>query len=160
MNGYRRVWGCLLVTLLLGVLGCSDGSNWVEETPSAEPPIDPLVLESAATFLGAATGKEVPIGVEQVVFVNSVMGINNVERKPKCMYGDLWIVVRDEYGVPVLDENGCKQPVASEPIPILDEFGEPTGEFLDTVPMVVEEYMQGESKCSVVLGYEDYTQEA
>jgi len=161
MKALIKIVGLVFLALFAwGGGGCSDSNQ--QSTPSTEttePPIDPLVLESAATFLGAATGKEVPITVEQVVFVNSVMGINNVEQKPKCMYGDLWIIVRDEFGVPVLDENGCKQPIASEPIPILDEFGEATGEFRDTVPMVVEEYMQDESKCSVVLGYEDYTQE-
>ena len=154
MKRYRKVWGYMLIIVLLGILGCSDSSD----NPT-EASIEPQVLESAATFLGAATGKEVPITVEQVVFVNTVMGINNVERKPKCMYGDLWIIVRDEYGVPVLDENNCKQPIASEPIPIYDDqSGEIIG-YRDTVPMIVEEYMQGESKCSVVEAYADYTQE-
>jgi len=143
-----------LAILLAALSGCADS-----ETDNSQTAIDPQILESAATFLGSATGKEVPIGVEQVVFVNSVMGLNNVERQQKCIFGDLWVVLRDEYGVPILDENNCKQPVASEPIPILDEFGLPTGEFRDTVPMLLEEYKQGESKCSVVLGYEDYTQE-
>jgi len=147
----------LLITGCLG--GCSDTNRSSDQTGETQVVIEPQVLEAAATFLGAATGKEVAIGVEQVVFVNSVMGFNQVERQPSCMYGDLWVIIRDENGAPIRDENGCKQPIAAEPIPILDEFGQPTGEFRDTVPMVVEEYMQDESKCSVVLGYEDYVQE-
>lgn len=147
-------YGLSLLAAALLLAGCADSG-----TDSTQPPLDAQILESAATFLGSAAGKEVPIGIEQVVFVNSVLGINQVERKQKCLYGDLGVVLRDDYGVPILDENNCKQPIAAEPIPVLDALGNPTGEFLDFVPMEVVEYKQDESTCAVVLGYEDYVQE-
>jgi len=142
--------------------------------------IDPRVLDSAASFLAAATGKENPITVDNVVFVNSVMGLNDVPRQPDCLYGDLWILLRDASGAPILDENGCEIPIAKEPVPILvlDENGNPIavydedGEWVldengnqvyqvtysDYVPMMVEEYKNGLTKCGVVAGFEEYTQ--
>ena len=114
-------------------------------------PVSAQVLDSAASFLGAATGKESPLIIDNVVFVNSALGINDVPDDPMNLYGDLWVLVRDDYGAPVLDANGCVQPVASEPI----EW--PDGIVRDTVPMVLEEFMDGQFKCTVVAGFEEFT---
>lgn len=182
------VVGLVLSGILLsgcGGGGSSDGVA-VSTEPAAEPTVataalDPAVLDSAASFLAAATGKENPITSDEVIFINTVLEINALDRTPSCLYGDLWVLLRDKYGIPILDEAGCSQPIASEPVailtldaegnpipvldengaPVLDEAGNPVYEvtYSDYVPMFVEEYKDGEAKCSVVEGYEDYTQE-
>ena len=162
-------------------------------TPTDNPVADPVVtevnpatLDSAASFLAAATGKENRIEVDQVVFVNTVLGINqpvqNVSMSAHsgdsgngssndssmgCLYGDLWVTLRDENGVPILDGQGCEQPIASPPIelplldangdPILDSNGDPATYFRTTVPMILEDFQDGEQKCSVVEEYADRT---
>ena len=97
-NTIRNFSVILATALLLALLGgCADTtSNDSATTTTTQPPTDPQILASAATFLGSAAGKEVPIGVEQVIFVNSVLGINQVEQKQKCLYGDLGVILRDE----------------------------------------------------------------
>jgi hypothetical protein len=106
-------------------------------------------LNLAATFLGGASNKSVPLSVDGLVFINSVMGLNNVSAAPQDLYGDLWKLVRDENGVPVLLE-GCPQPIASEPVVW------PDGIERTTLPMV---YSEDEGKCEIVAGYEDYVVE-
>ena len=147
-NPITLLSGALLVVASLA--GCSDHSSQSTDT---EVPISTQVLDSAASFLGAATGKEAPLSIDTVVFVNSVLGINDVPDDPRNLYGDLWVLRRDAYGVPVLDSNGCVQPIASELV------AWPDGIERDTVPMVLEEFMDGELKCTVVEGYEQYTVE-
>jgi len=147
-----------LIASMALLSGCfldgSSSSSSSNTTPSTEQPaISEKVLDSAASFLGAATGKEIPLTIDSVVFVNSALGLNDVPTDPKNLYGDLWMVVRDEYGVPVLDGNGCIQPISSETITW------PDGSEHDTVPMVVEEFDDTELDfaCTVVEGYETYT---
>ncbi|HEY9147920.1 MAG TPA: hypothetical protein VIQ22_02825, partial [Gammaproteobacteria bacterium] len=106
-------------------------------------------LNLAATFLGGASNKTVPLSVDGLVFINSVMGLNNVSASPQDLYGDLWKLVRDENGVPVLLDN-CPQPIASEPVVW------PDGIERDTLPMA---YSEDEGKCEIVLGYEEYVVE-
>jgi hypothetical protein len=156
--------------------GCGGSSN---TSSIPEAPINPAVLDSAASFLAAATGKENPIGIDQVIFVNSVLGLNQPDQNAAlaasssqdssmgCLYGDLWIMLRDENGVPILDDQGCEQPIASQPIelplldengdPVVDENGDPVTYFSDTLPMSLEEYMDGEFKCEVVPEFVDFT---
>ena len=137
--------GVLSVSLLAGCGG--DGAS------TARPvAISTDVLDSAASFLAAATGKEYEVTVDNVVFVNSVIGLNDVVQDPLNLYGDLWVLLRDVNGAPILDENGCVQPIASEPI-------EYEGEIVTTVPMMLEEFQDGDFKCGVVPGYEAYTME-
>ncbi|WP_415225138.1 hypothetical protein [Psychromonas sp.] len=136
-------------------------------TPSGDgdPLNDPRVLDSAASFLAAAMSKEVPLTVDAVIFVNNVLGINELGDIAQVdLFGDLWILHRDENGVPLLDLNNCVKPVASEDILVVDEDGNPVLDgdnftYTDIVPMVVEEYMDGLSKCAVEAGYEEYVQE-
>lgn len=127
------------------VVACNDDS------PPSQAPISTSVLDSAASFLGAATGKYAPVTIDNIVFINSTLGINNVSTEPQDLYGDLWVLVRDAYGAPVLDANGCVEPVASTPVQW------PDGVVRETVPMVLEEFMDGDFKCAPVLGYEQYT---
>ena len=137
--------GVLSVSLLAGCGG--DGAS------TARPvAISTDVLDSAASFLAAATGKDYEVTVDNVVFVNSVIGLNDVVQDPLNLYGDLWVLLRDVNGAPILDENGCVQPIASEPI-------EYEGEIVTTVPMLLEEFQDGDFKCGVVPGYEEYTME-
>lgn len=162
------------VLALAFMSGCGGSSS-----SEPEASLNPETLDSAASFLAAATGKENEIGIDQVVFVNSVLGLNQPEQNPAlaastshdssmgCLYGDLWVMLRDENGVPILDEQGCEQPIASQPIElplldvngeqVLDEEGNAVTWFSDTVPMSLEEYMDGEFKCEVVPDYIDYT---
>ena len=121
-----------------------------------------LMLETAASALGAASGKEIPLSVDAVVFINTVLGINELgDLSPGDLYGDLWVLKRDENGVPLHDDLGCVMPIASEPIfiTVIDENGEPQIIEMDTVPMMLEEYMDGLFKCAPVVGYEDYVTE-
>lgn len=47
------------------------------------------------------------------------------------LYGDLWVILRDENGVPILSEDGFVQPVDADGNPIpLDEEGHPVDESL------------------------------
>jgi hypothetical protein len=47
------------------------------------------------------------------------------------LYGDLWVILRDENGVPILNEDGFVQPVDADGNPIaLDEEGKPIDESL------------------------------
>ncbi len=135
--------------------GSSSGSSSSSTTdPTVEQPaISSKVLDSAASFLGAASGKEVPLTVDSVVLINSALGLNDVSTDPQNLYSDLWMLVRDEYGAPVLDGNGCIQPIASETITW------PDGSEHNTVPMALEEFDSTELDfaCSVVEGYEAYT---
>jgi hypothetical protein len=147
-----------LLASLAFIGGCdlngSSSSSSSGSTPLTEQPeISEKVLDSAASFLGAATGKEIPLSVDTVVFINSALGLNDVPTDPKNLYGDLWLLVRDEYGAPVLDGNGCIQPIASETITW------PDGNEHDTVPMVLEEFDDAELDfaCTVVESYEVYT---
>lgn len=177
----KSSWVCIAFALV-GVLGCGGGSSSsdsISDNPADEP-VNLAVIDSAASFLAAATGKENPIGVDQVVFVNTVLGINqpvqdssisaaavkgsSSDSSMGCLYGDLWVTLRDENGVPILDAQGCKQPIASSPIelplldangdPILDDNDDPMTYFSETVPMI---FGEDEQKCSVIEGYEDYT---
>jgi hypothetical protein len=121
-----------------------------------------LMLETAASALGAASGKEVPLSVDATIFVNTVLGINELgDVSPQELYGDLWALKRDVNGVPLHDELGCVMPIASEPIilTITDENGEEQEIVMETVPMVLEEYMDGLFKCAPMLGFEDYLME-
>lgn len=178
-----RVWkssGCFFVVLMMFILqACGSSSNVASTAADPQPAINPAVLDTAASFLAAATGKENPIGIDQVVFVNTVFGINEplltavMEASDKAagsmglLFGDLWITLRDENGIPIPDANGCNQPIASMPIelPVLDENGDPVFDdegnpltyFSDTVPMILSEYMDGEFKCEVDPLYVDYT---
>ncbi|PHQ16855.1 hypothetical protein CLH61_02485 [Marinobacter profundi] len=155
-NQKKILAGTVLTTVLLS--GCSDGSSslsgisdLVTNPPAAEQvPISPKVLDSAASFLGAATGKEIPLSVDSVVFINSALGLNEVSADPQNLFGDLWMVVRDAYGVPVLDALECIQPIASETITLAD------GTTTDTVPMVIDT-LEEEPVCAVEEGYEQYT---
>ncbi|MFT6925074.1 MAG: hypothetical protein ACJAZP_000644 [Psychromonas sp.] len=127
-------------------------------TGTDDPANDPRVLDSAASFLAAAMSKEVPLTVDALIFVNNVLGINKLDDIAQVdLFGDLWILHRDENGIPLLDLNNCVKPVASETLTIIDEEGNNID--TDIVPMVVEEYMDGLSKCAVVAGYEEYVQE-
>lgn len=172
--------GWLLVFLIASVLfGCDGGSSSGTDDVniSKEAEINPAVLDSAAGFLAAATGKGNPITIDQVIFVNEVLGMSLLDREDLStatgqdssmgmIFGDLWVMLRDEYGVPILDSNGCEQPIASEPIelplhddegfPVVDEYNTAITYLSDTVPMSLEEYMDGEFKCEIVAGYEDY----
>ncbi|MCK0154506.1 hypothetical protein MWU49_12380 [Alcanivorax sp. S6407] len=145
----------LLLPLVVAISGCSDSSSSASRFASASAPayLTEETLKSAASFLGGATGKETPVSVDTVVFINTVLGLNEVESDPQNLYGDLWLLLRDEYGAPLLDAQGCVQPLASEPV----EW--PDMEVRDTVPMTVEEYEDGEFTCTVVEGYESYTME-
>jgi hypothetical protein len=158
---YRRFGWLLIASVFTWMSGCGDGTS--TNSTTTEPTINPATLDSAAAFLAAATGKENPIEIDQVVFVNSVLGINQPEPTTAsvaadgqdtsmgCLYGDLWVMLRDDNGVPVLDEQGCEQPIASQPIelllfdennnPVLDENDVQLTYFSDTVPMSLEEYM-------------------
>lgn len=152
----KALLGTLLTTALLA--GCDGSSSNLSKLadvidnggtlPQAD--ISPAVLDSAASFLGAATGKEIPLSVDSVVFINSALGLNDVPNDPQNLFGDLWMVVRDAYGVPVLDANGCMQPIASETITL------PDGTTTDTVPMVLDT-LEEEPVCAVEEGYEQYT---
>lgn len=161
--------------------GADPGTDPVTDPTPTVAALDPVVLDSAASFLAAATGKENPITSDEVIFINTMLEINALDRTPSCLYGDLWVLLRDKYGIPILDDVGCTQPIASEPvailvldgegnpIPVLDENGAPVLDegdnpvyevtYSDYVPMFVEEYKNGEAKCSIVAGYENYTQE-
>ena len=192
-----RFFTILAVLLLCGWLaGCSsDGtvastSTTDTTTPTdptapgdpapAEASLNPVVLDAAASFLAAATGKEAPMNIDQVAFVNSVLWWDQMpvtetqavaggssSQLQKCLFSDLFVLLRDEYGLPILDENGCEMPLASPPIeipvldeqgnPVLDEDGKPLVTISTTVPMVFEEYMNGEFKCSVPEEYAIYT---
>lgn len=134
---------------VLGVSGCNDSSD-SKFIPSAKP-ISADALTAAAAFLGAATGKESPVSVDTVVFINSALGINDVPSDPQNLYGDLWVLMRDDYGAPLLDSQGCVQPFASEPVEWPDMV------VRNTVPMTLEEYQDGEFTCSVLPGYEEFT---
>lgn len=69
--------------LVVGMLaGCDDSSSSLTVNGTAigsgggsepEAPMSVEVLESAASFLGAASGKETPLSVDSVVFINSVL---------------------------------------------------------------------------------------
>lgn len=161
---YLRTKNELLAAVMMSAVvlgGCSNGSsssdNWTGSLnePPEQPSIDPKVLDSAASFLGAATGKEIPLTIDNVVFVNSALGLNDVPRDPQNLFGDLWMIKRDEYGVPVLDAQGCIQPIASETITW------PDGSTHNTVPMILETVDNPDLglECSVVEGYEQYTVE-
>lgn len=139
--------------LVMGLTACSETTYDYHLYQQLQASSSPTALESAASFLGAATGKEAPVSIDTVVFLNSVLGINQVPDSPLDLYGDLWVLERDDIGAPILDASGCVQPIASEPI----EW--PDGITRETVPMVLEEFMDGEYKCSVVPGYETYTVE-
>lgn len=189
MKKGARIYAAAVFGLFTALLcwGCSDSS-----TPSSsdageqEILILPEVLETAASFLGAATGKEDPVTTDHVVFVNSVLGLNKVvpegEKPQRVLFGDLWVTYRDDYGIPILaevtgvNEEGepiaalCEQPIAAEsslPLPDFDENcvqksdseGNPL--YLDghLVPMVIEEYMDGQIKCEVNPCYVDTVQE-
>lgn len=155
------------------------GDPTPEEPPVvSEAPIAPAVLDAAASFLAAAAGKETPMIVDQVVFVNTVLGLNDLPRQPMSMYGDLWVLNRDAYGVPIThtvefagQSFQCEEPLAAVPLPDfalqedgscvqqLDADGNPLFLATDIVPMIVEEYMDGSYKCAVDPCYVDYTQE-
>jgi|GEM_PF-1016670 len=160
-NIFLRTAEFSLVILALFLSGCNNDDNVDSATSISSPPLivdvqpeevqlDSRILDSAASFLAAASGKENEITVDNLVFVNSVLGINEVQGTPKDLYGDLWVLLRDEYGLPILDENGCEQPIASEPIEVLDAEGNST--FTNIVPMLAEE-------CEVAPEFENYTQE-
>lgn len=140
----------------------SDHTSQIPEMTGSDPqPRRHLLMEQAATFLAAAAGKETPLTVDSTVFVNTVLGINELELtdiNKGTLYGDLWVLRRDENGVPAKDDNNCVMPLPSEPITmtVLDEFGNPQEVPLQTVPMMLEEYMDGQYKCAVVPGYEDF----
>lgn len=143
-----------LLTLITAssLLSACDNSSSKSATVSTEvPPITEEVLSAAASFLGAAAGKEQPLIIDSVVFINTALGINDVPSDPQDLYGDLWVLLRNANGEPVLDDNGCVQPIASEPVTW------PDSSVQNTVPMVLEEFLDGEFKCSVVEGYEEYT---
>ncbi|MCK7548345.1 hypothetical protein ACFQGA_12250 [Marinobacter koreensis] len=158
---YLRTKNELLTAVMMSAVvlgGCSNGSSSSDSSTdslSEQPAIDPKVLDSAASFLGAATGKEIPLTIDNVVFVNSALGLNDVSRDPQNLFGDLWMIKRDEYGVPVLDAQGCIQPIASETITW------PDGSTHNTVPMILETVDNPDLglECSVVEGYEQYTVE-
>jgi hypothetical protein len=140
----------------------TDHTTLVPEMMEANPtPQRHLLLEQAAAFLAGAAGKETPITVDATVFINTVLGINELDLTAidkGALFGDLWVLLRDDNGVPVKDDNGCVMPLPSEPITmtIIDENGLPVVIPLETVPMMLEEYMDGLYKCTVVPGYEDY----
>ena len=93
--------------------------------------------QAAAAFLGAASNKGVPLNVDGLVFVNTVLGLNNVSFDYKGeIYGDLWELTRDSNGEPILDSNGCPQPISSQG---------------GTVPMEKDDT----GECIVVPGYEN-----
>jgi len=190
-------WFTVCATLLLLLAGCGDtattlsGTTTPSDPPTTDPtdpptdppvvaeaPLAPEVLATAASMLAAASGKENPITVDHVVFVNSVLGINDVPRTQELLFGDLWVLNRDEYGVPIThtvefdgQEFQCQEPVASEPLPDfllledgtceqqVDAEGNPLYLATDIVPMVVEAYKNGSYKCAVNPCYLDYTQE-
>lgn len=136
--------------LLVGLTGCFHSSS-SSSSPAPEAPILPEVLDSAASFLAAASGKETPLTVDTVVFINSVMGLNDVATDPRNLYADLWVLLRDEYGAPILDDNGCTQPI-SDPAGVWPDGVEPS----DTVPMV---FNVDEDRCEIEMGYEYLTME-
>lgn len=150
-----RYWVVGLLAAV-SIFGCHDSSSDSDSTdrtsePLEPPPLSEAILSSAASFLGAAAGKEQPLSVDSIVFINTAMGINDIDRDPQDLYGDLWVLLRNENGEPILDTAGCVQPVASEPVTWPDSVVH------STVPMVLEEFQDGEFKCSVVEGYEAYT---
>jgi hypothetical protein len=95
------------------------------------------VEAAAAAFLGGASNKGVELTVDGLVFLNSVLGLNDVDFTYKGeIYGDLWQLVRNEFGEPILDLNGCPQPISS--------LG-------GTVPMELDENFE----CVIAEGFED-----
>lgn len=155
---YRPLFSLVIASFaLLGSAGCSDSSLSIPDGPATAtesvPVISPDTLKAAASFLGAASGKETPVSVDTVVFINTVLGINQITSDPQNLYGDLWLLLRDDYGAPILDADGCIQPLASEPVTWPDTTVH------DTVPMTIEEYEDGEVTCTVLPGYEQYTME-
>jgi len=159
---YLRVMRTFLLAVLLAVgmlAGCDDSSSSLTVNGTAngsggsepEAPMSVEVLESAASFLGAASGKETPLSVDSVVFINSVLGLNDVQTDPRNLYSDLWLLLRDEYGAPIPDANGCEQPLAN-PDGVWPVGVEPS----DTVPMV---FSEDEGRCEIEPGYEYLTME-
>ncbi|SFN52278.1 hypothetical protein [Marinobacter pelagius] len=157
LHNYRKAFfGTLLTSAFLA--GCDGSSSNFGSLPDVidnggtipQADISPAVLDSAASFLGAATGKEIPLSVDSVIFINSALGLNDVPNDPQNLFGDLWMIVRDAYGAPVLDTQGCVQPIASETITL------PDGTTTDTVPMVIDT-LEEEPVCAVEEGYEQYT---
>lgn len=140
-------------TIAMFMTGCRDSSSSSYVYVSSSKALSSETLTAAGTFLGAATGKESPVSVDTVVFINTALGINELESDPQNLYGDLWVLLRDDYGAPLLDSQGCVQPVASEPVEWPDTV------LRDTVPMTLEEYQDGEVTCTVLPGYEEYTVE-
>jgi hypothetical protein len=129
-----------------------------------------LMFETAASALGAASGKEVPLSIDATVFINTVLGINDLgDVTAKDLYGDLWILKRDADGVPLRDKNECVMPIASQPLelpqlddngdPVLDDNGNVVTYSSETIPMILEEYMDGLLKCVPDPEYEDYVME-
>ena len=153
MRVIQRAFSYVVLFLLSGFLlsACDNSSSHHSSSSSPTPPITEEILSSAASFLGAASGKEQPISIDTVVFINTVLGINDVDSDPQDLYGDLWVLLRNANGEPELDENGCVQPIASEPVTWPDAV------VRDTVPMVLEEFLDGEFKCSVLEGFEEFT---
>lgn len=155
-NYRNALLGTLLTSVFLA--GCDGSSSSLSSLRDAidnggttvQADISPNVLDSAASFLGAATGKEIPLSVDSVIFINSALGLNDLPNDPQFLFGDLWMIVRDAYGVPVLDAQGCMQPIASETITL------PDGTTTDTVPMVIDT-LEEEPVCTVEEGYEQYT---
>lgn len=143
--------GLMLQAALLGSLLSGCFFNDDNDYHSSSTEMSSTMLSQAASFLGAASGKEEPLSIDSVVFINTALGINDVPNDPQNLYGDLWVVLRNANGEPILDSNGCIQPVASEPVTWPDDTVH------DTVPMVLEEFMDSSLKCSVVEGYEEYT---
>jgi hypothetical protein len=140
----------------------ADHMTLVPEMMGGNPmPQHHLLLEQAAALLGGAAGKETPLTVDATVFVNTVIGLNELvltDVDKGGLYGDLWVLNRDVNGVPLLDANGCVMPLPSGPITMteIDQDGNPVEIPLETVPMMLEEYKDGLFKCTVVPGYEDY----
>ena len=141
-------FGILAASLSLS--GCGGNSPKTTALP-AETPLSTVQLKAAASFLGAATGKESALSVDNIVFINSALGINQVQQDSKDLYGDLWVLLRNSYGAPILDANGCVQPIASEPVLWPDNITR------NTVPMQLSLFQDGQYKCEVVPGYEQYT---
>jgi hypothetical protein len=73
----------------------------------------------AASALGAASSKSVELKVDGLVFINTVLGLNDVAFSYTGeIYGDLWVLQRDVDGAPVLDEEtGCPIPLDSDGVP-------------------------------------------
>jgi len=93
--------------------GCDDSSSSLgsltdaidDGGTTAQADISPDVLDSAASFLGAATGKEIPLSVDSVIFINSALGLNDVPNDSQNLFGDLWMIARDAYVVPTAEQN-------------------------------------------------------